>query len=234
MSYEATEGQAVFDHTFDTDTELTGNMKLRLWVSADGADDLDLFVGVQKIDQHGERVPFPFFSTFDDGDVALGWLRVSRRALDEDASLPQQPIYLHQRDEPLSPGEVVPVEIEIWPSGTLFRAGETLRLVVQGHDLHVYPADAFAQRHATTRSTLAVTSCTPEGGDHFPPPRSRRSVNRTRVVRPRTGSHTRRPLPREWAPRGQRFRNTCQTPACAWLPRTSVGFVGTQALSIVR
>jgi predicted acyl esterase len=69
------------------------------------------------------RAPFPFFSTFDDGDVALGWLRVSRRALDEDASSPQQPIYLHQRDEPLQAGEVVPVEIEIWPSGTLFRAG---------------------------------------------------------------------------------------------------------------
>ena len=83
MSYEATEGQAVFDHAFDTNTELTGYMKLRLWVGAEGADDMDLFVGVQKIDQHGERVPFPFFSTFDDGDVALGWLRVSRRALDQ-------------------------------------------------------------------------------------------------------------------------------------------------------
>jgi predicted acyl esterase len=44
----------------------------------------------------------------------------------------------------------VPVEIEIWPSGTLFRARETLRLVVQGHDLNVYPAEAFAQRHADT------------------------------------------------------------------------------------
>ena len=93
---------------------------------------------------------FPFFSTFDDGDVALGWLRVSRRALDEEASTLYQPVYLHQRDEPLGPGEVVPVETEIWPSGTLFRAGETLRLVVQGHDLHVYAENAFAQRHAYT------------------------------------------------------------------------------------
>jgi len=150
VTYEATQGQAVFDHAFDTNTELTGYMKLRLWVGAEGADDMDLFVGVQKIDQHGERVPFPFFSTFDDGDVALGWLRVSRRALDQDASSPHQPVYLHQRDEPIRSGEIVPVEIEIWPSGTLFRAGETLRLVVQGHDLHVYPETAFAQRHGYT------------------------------------------------------------------------------------
>ena len=153
VAYEAAEGQAVFDHTFGADTELTGYMKLRLWVEADGGSDMDLFVGVQKVDRHGERVPFPFFSTFDDGDVALGWLRVSRRALDEESSTPYQPVYLHQRDEPLSPGEVVPVEIEIWPSGTLFRAGETLRLVVQGHDLHVYAENAFAQRHAYTVNT---------------------------------------------------------------------------------
>ncbi len=150
VTYEASEGQAVFDHTFSSDTELTGYMKLRLWVEAEGASDMDLFVGLQKVDEQGERVPFPFFSTFDDGDVALGWLRVSRRALDEHSSTPYQPVYLHQRDEPLTPGEVVPVEIEIWPSGTLFRAGETLRLVVQGHDLHAYAENAFAQRHAYT------------------------------------------------------------------------------------
>lgn len=160
VTYDATEGQAFFDHAFTSDTELTGYMKLRLWVEADGASDMDLFVGVQKIDREGERVPFPFFSTFDDGDVALGWLRVSRRALDEEASTPYQPAYLHQKDEPLSPGQIVPVEIEIWPSSTLFRAGETLRLVIQGHDLHVYPENAFAQRHAYTvnagRHTLHI------------------------------------------------------------------------------
>ena len=150
VAYEATEGTAVFDYTFDADTELTGYTKLRLWVEAQGADNLDLFVGMQKLNTEGDQVSFPFFSTFDDGNVALGWLRVSRRELDEEASSPQQPVYLHQGDVPLSPGEVVPVEIEIWPSGTLFRAGETLRLVIQGHDLNVYPAEAFAQRHAYT------------------------------------------------------------------------------------
>jgi putative CocE/NonD family hydrolase len=152
-SYQATEGRAIFDHTFGGDTELTGYMKLRLWAEAQGADNMDLFIGVQKLDQQGERVTFPFFSTFDDGDVALGWLRVSRRELDDHASTPYQPVYRQQQDKLLSPGEVVPVEIEIWPSGTLFQAGETLRLVIQGHDLHTYPENAFAQRHAWTVNT---------------------------------------------------------------------------------
>ncbi len=150
VAYDATSGSVTFRRTFDTDTELTGHMKLRLWVEADGADDLDLFVGVQKLDAAGERVPFPFFATLDDGDVALGWLRASRRELDKDASTDHQPVYLHQRDLPLSPGEIVPVDIEIWPSGTLFRSGESLQLVVQGHDLHVYPPQVFAQAHQYT------------------------------------------------------------------------------------
>ena len=32
----------------------------------------------------------------------------------------------------------MPLDIEIWPSGTLFEAGETLRLIVQGDDLNRY------------------------------------------------------------------------------------------------
>jgi predicted acyl esterase len=32
----------------------------------------------------------------------------------------------------------VPLEIEIWPSGTSFAKGETLRLIVQGDDINRY------------------------------------------------------------------------------------------------
>lgn len=145
--YDATSGSVAFTYTFAADTEVTGYAKLRLWVSAEGSDDMDLFVALQKLDVKGEKVNFPFFSTFDDGNVALGWLRASRRELDEAASTPQQPKYAHQRDLPLAEGEIVPVDVEIWPSGTLFRAGEALRLVVQGHDVNRYADGLFAQRH---------------------------------------------------------------------------------------
>ncbi len=153
LEYDALDGRVVFDHRFDEDTELVGGMALRLWVEADGATDMDLFVGVEKLDTDGNEVNFPFFSTFDDGHVALGWLRVSRRELDEAASTSERPVLRHQRDLPLSPGEVVPVDIEIWPSGTLFHAGETLRLVIQGHDLNGYDEGLFAQRHAALVNT---------------------------------------------------------------------------------
>jgi predicted acyl esterase len=126
---------AVFRITFERDTELTGNMKLKLWVSAQGADDMDLFVGVKKFDRRGAEVHFPDLNHIEHGHVATGWLRVSHRELDERRSTPLQPWLKHERMVKLKAGEIVPVEVEILPSGTLFRAGETLALVVQGEEI---------------------------------------------------------------------------------------------------
>ena len=50
--------RAVFTRTFDGDTELTGNAKLKLWVSTSEGDDMDLFVGLEKLDAEGRRVHF--------------------------------------------------------------------------------------------------------------------------------------------------------------------------------
>lgn len=132
------EERAQFDYVFPETTELTGHMKLRLWVEAIGADDMDLFVAIQKFDRDGNYVPFAAFSALEDGPVALGWLRASHRELDAERSTPYQPWLAHRRALPLKPGVPVPVEIEIWPSGTRFAAGETLRVVVQGSDIYRY------------------------------------------------------------------------------------------------
>jgi len=141
---------AHFQFQFDEKTELTGYMKLKLWVQAEGSDDMDLFVAIEKIDRAGYLVPFPFFGNHDDGPVALGWLRVSHRELDEEKSTPYQPYHKHQRKIKLKPGEVVPVEIEVWPSSTLFERGEKLRVVVQGSDIYNYPEEVHSNGHMAT------------------------------------------------------------------------------------
>ena len=142
--------RAQFDFVFPETTELTGYMKLHLWVSPIGSDDMDLFVGIEKYNQGGERVGFAFADTWDDGSVALGWLRVSHRELDLKRSTPEQPVMLHQRELRLAEGVPVPVEIEIWPSSTRFLAGDKLRVVVQGVDIHNYPPTR--QRHFSARN----------------------------------------------------------------------------------
>ncbi len=132
--YDAVDGGAVFRKTFGEETELTGNMKLKLWVEAEGADDMDLFVAIRKYDASGEEVTFYAKASYTKGPVALGWLRVSQRELDPDRSTPAQPVLAHERSLPLETGEIVPVEIEILPSGTRFMPGETLEVSVQGRD----------------------------------------------------------------------------------------------------
>ncbi|OGA00037.1 MAG: hypothetical protein A3H35_14900 [Betaproteobacteria bacterium RIFCSPLOWO2_02_FULL_62_17] len=136
LQYDAKQGQAIFDYRFPADTELSGHMKLRLWVATSAGDDMDLLVAVHKLDTQGKQVPFAFFAVYEDGPVALGWLRVSHRELDPVRSTEYQPWLLHQRELRLKPGECVPVDIEILASSTLFRQGESLRLVVQGRDFY--------------------------------------------------------------------------------------------------
>jgi predicted acyl esterase len=153
VRYEAQQGRALFDYRFARDTELTGHMKLRLWLEAVGSSDADVFVAIQKLDERGAPVGFTFYAFYENGPVALGWLRASHRALDADRSTASQPVHPHDREEPLPEGEAVVLEIELWPSATLFKAGESLRLVVQGSDVYTdaLPNLPFA-RHQRTRN----------------------------------------------------------------------------------
>ncbi len=140
VRYDSLTGSAVFAHTFLEDTELTGNMKLELWVSAEQGEDMDLFVGVSKLDIDGEEVHFFAKTGYAKGPVAMGWLRVSQRTLDTQKSTPWQPVLRHDESLPIEAEEIVAVQIEILPSSTLFRRGETFRLTVQGRDLFEHPA----------------------------------------------------------------------------------------------
>ena len=130
------EEQAEFTHVFVEDAELTGHMKLRLWVETPTEKDMDLFVAIQKYDRDGNYVPFTWYAMYEDGPVALGWLRASHRALDEARTTDWQPVHTHTREDPLQPGIPVAVDIEIWPSATLFRIGEQLRVALKGRDLY--------------------------------------------------------------------------------------------------
>ena len=108
--------RATFDACFGSATEVVGGMKLRVRLSAPDADDMDVFVAVQKLDAYRDVTGFPFYAGFEDGPVALGWIRASHRELDETRSKPWQPVLAHRRELPVTPAEPVPLEIEILPS----------------------------------------------------------------------------------------------------------------------
>ena len=121
-------GLANFDITFDEDTELTGYMKLRLWVEAEGNDDMDLFVAIQKLDKDGKWLPVYVLGLDHPG--AWGKMRASRRELDPKLSTDYQPVQAHKSEQKLKPGEIVPVDIEIWPHSRIWHKGEQLRVRV--------------------------------------------------------------------------------------------------------
>ncbi len=114
------------------DTEVTGPAMAKLWV-ASSTEDMDLFLTIRNIDpdgndvwevgQQGQQVP-----------VAKGWLRVSHRELDPDLSLPCRPYHTHRRRLYLTPGEIVEVQVEIWPTSMVFKKGHRIRLDIQPRD----------------------------------------------------------------------------------------------------
>lgn len=143
-------GRATFDFRFPEAAELVGHSRLRVWMSAADADDLDVFVALQKLDGYGDPVGFPYYAVFTDGPVALGWLRASHRELDPERSTPWLPVLAHQREHKPGRGNPVPLDIEILPSGTRFAAGETLRLVIQGRDIYRQPRPLVQAFHDDT------------------------------------------------------------------------------------
>jgi len=130
------EGKASFQITFDKDTEITGFMKLKLWVSPEDADDMDIFITVRKYNVDGPQVCFDADGAPGRMPVALGWLRLSKRQLDEELSqawLPvQKSVLPGEPEQKVKPGEVVPCEIAIWPSCTLYHVGEKLAVDISG------------------------------------------------------------------------------------------------------
>ena len=102
------------------DTTVIGFGSLDLWLQS-SAEDTDLEVTITEIRADGSEVY-----------VQSGWLRASHRALDEAASLPNQPIHTHLEADaaPLPAGEFTEVRVEIFPFAHAFRAGSQIRVTV--------------------------------------------------------------------------------------------------------
>ena len=114
------------------DVEVTGPLAATLWVSSE-SEDMDLFLTLRHFDAGGNEI----METGQQGapvPVAKGWLRVSHRELDPELSLPYRPYHKHTRRQYLTPGEIVKVDVEIWPTSMVFKKGHRLRLDVQPRD----------------------------------------------------------------------------------------------------
>jgi predicted acyl esterase len=163
---------AAFTMSFPTETELTGPMALRLWLAVDGADDVDLVVGVEKW-RGVEYVGFEGSYGFGRDRVTTGWQKASLRERDDVASTAAEPVHTYRTHQPLQPEEIVAVDVALGPSATLFRPGESLRLVVAGR--WIWPANPltgnFPARYRRARAGRCTLHWGPERPAHLLVPR---------------------------------------------------------------
>ncbi|MEN9823385.1 MAG: hypothetical protein RLZ04_1811 [Actinomycetota bacterium] len=139
-SYESQspDGCLVFRHTFTDDTEISGPMALRCFMSTSAGFDLDLFVGVRKFDERGTEVRF--WNRLSRRDIVTrGWLRASRRPDPASVVDSYTPVADYGSERSVVPNEVVELNVEILPSSTLFEAGSSLVLELRGRDITELP-----------------------------------------------------------------------------------------------
>jgi len=128
---------------FEKETEVTGNIVAHLNVSATPdpsgttPKDIDLFVTLRHISPAGTEV----FYTGTAGDpipLCKGWLRVSLRKVNKEHHKHRE--YLPWRDylstdvQPVIPGEVYGVDIEVWPTNVVVEKGGKLVFEVASGD----------------------------------------------------------------------------------------------------
>ena len=136
--------------------ELTGPAAAKLFTSS-STTDADIFLVVQVFAPDGEEVVF--HGALDPNTpVAQGWLRASHRKLDAALTRPYRPYHTHDELQPLTPGQKVELDVEIWPTCLVIPAGYRLGLNVRGRD-YVYKGSRSVGRLSNMKNVF--TGCGP-------------------------------------------------------------------------
>src|SRR6266851_6153967 len=117
-------------------TEITGPVAAKLQISS-STKDADLFLVLRVFAPDMKEIVFQ--GALDPHTpIGQGWLRASQRKLDKALTLPFRPYHTHDQKQPLKPGQVYEIEIEIVPTSIVVPKGYRVGLSVRGRD-YVYP-----------------------------------------------------------------------------------------------
>ena len=133
VTYEAMgDGVTFSTPPFEQETEITGPSALKVFISA-STTDADIFAVLRVFDPKGKEVVFQ--GALDPHTpIGQGWLRASHRKLDPKMSLPYRPYHTHDEKQPLTPGRVSELDIEIWPTCIVVPPGYRIALTIRGKD----------------------------------------------------------------------------------------------------
>ena len=147
VSYEVLDDGVTFmSSAFEQETEITGPVAARLFVSSDTVD-ADAFAVLRLYDPDGDEIVFAG-AVDPHMPLAQGWLRASHRKLDPALSTEYRPYHTHDEPQALEPGEVYQLDVELWPTSIVVPVGYRIALTVRGKD-YEYEGDEGAA-HLTT------------------------------------------------------------------------------------
>lgn len=128
-----------------------GPSTLVIDISAPEHDDLDVYTHIFKADSKGtiisnKNIPTPEALSAEEETVATmnrvfrywgpsGVLRASQRHVSMEKSGKSWKTLSHEKIQKVKPGEIVRMEILLWPTGIIFEPGEKLVLKISGEKL---------------------------------------------------------------------------------------------------
>jgi hypothetical protein len=126
------EGVTFLTLPLESETEITGPIAAKLFVSSSTAD-ADFFLVLRAFSPDLKEVTFA--GAIDPHTpLAHGWLRASRRKVDPTLSELYSPYHTHDETQPLTPGEIYELDIEILPTCIVLPKGYRIGLSVRGRD----------------------------------------------------------------------------------------------------
>ncbi|KAF2193179.1 alpha/beta-hydrolase [Zopfia rhizophila CBS 207.26] len=127
ISSRGKSGVSFYSSPFDQDAEFAGHFAAVLNVSS-SASDADVVVCLWAVDEQGNVVPYS--SKNEPEPLAKGFLRASHRKTDPAKSLPERPFHTHLKEDnaPLNAGQVVRIDVEMYPAAARIKSGWRLRV----------------------------------------------------------------------------------------------------------
>ena len=165
MNRDNDTGELYFNYTFTEKTFVAGPSKVTINLSAQKQNDLDVYAMLRKADANGNILQSINQPLSDLGvknvsqvpSVSIlkylgpgGMLRASRRAVSNEISKPWRPTLAMGDNQYIQQGDIIQLEISLWPTGMIFEAGEKLILKLAGHDMRLVD---FAQLQGTFNVT---------------------------------------------------------------------------------
>ncbi|KAF5980733.1 x-pro dipeptidyl-peptidase c-terminal non-catalytic domain-containing protein [Fusarium coicis] len=147
-----------FSVRFHEYTEVSGYPVVKLWMSCDEHDDMDVNIQIRKIDANGKLLtslnypcPVPAEEVANTNVAKFlgcdGMLRASHRVSKE--IVDGLPTYKHNRLEKIPPGTIIDLEIPLWPIGMVFESGEGIVLRAAGHELRLPELEVLQNKKPT-------------------------------------------------------------------------------------